>query len=272
MSGGAAEPADVFFTPRETPWFRARLALRVAVPPDPAARAAAVRLAWAAAVAAPPLMVAMIAPAATLTPGSVFALCCSALPGGAATAWSASRLREAREVTARALRQAGAEQRTAWLLAAGRLALFAGLGAAAGAVWIAMVHVPLARVLPRRSPLHAMFDGRTSSWISAAVLTVVFAVAGALLAGSPRWAQVDWNRYDPARLLRRVAASRPVRLLRPPIRRLAAAVTSAVPRPIRFAARRRNQSAESNATASLSVSTTGTPTFSSTGRLDEPPV
>ena len=203
--GGAADTMDDYFAPREHPWFRARLAARVAVPLDRRARSAAWRVAWSALPAAPPITVALVAPAGTLTLGAVIGLCCAALPGVVATAWSAARLRETRQLAAEALRQAGAEHRTAWLFAAGRLGLFAGAGALVGAGGLAALHDPLASVLPRRSPLRGMFAGGAFGWIQAAAMTVALVVCGALLAGAPFWARVDWGRFDPLRHGRSVA-------------------------------------------------------------------
>jgi hypothetical protein len=194
--GGSAGTADDYFTPREAPLFRARLAARVAVPLDRGARSAAVKVAWSAALAAPPVTIALVAPAAALTLGAVLGLCCAALPGVAATAWSAARLRDTRQLAARALRQAGAEQRTAWLIAAGRLALFAGVGALVAALCLTALHDPLVAVLPKRSPLRAMFAGGAFDWIVAVAMTGALASGGALLASSPFWTRVDWSRFD----------------------------------------------------------------------------
>jgi hypothetical protein len=194
MSGGApAGFAEGYFAPRETPWFRARLALRLAVPLDREAKLAAWKVAWSAAFAAPPLVVALIAPTGKLTAGTVAGLCCAALPGIAATAWSAARLRETRELAGRALRQSGAEQRTAWLIAAARLALFAGFGAIGGALLVAALHVPLGALLPRRAPLHGMFGAGLSTWVSATAITAAAAMGIALTAGSTVWDRIDWQ-------------------------------------------------------------------------------
>jgi len=194
MSGGApAGFAESYFAPRETPWFRARLALRLAVPLDRDADLAAWKVAWSAALAAPPLTVTLIAPTAKLTIGTVAGLICSALPGIAATVWSAARLRETRELAGRALRQSGAEHRTAWLLAAGRVALFAGLGALSGGLPVAALHVPLGAMLPRRAPLHGMFGAALSTWVSAIAVTTAVATGIALIAGSMAWTRLDWT-------------------------------------------------------------------------------
>jgi hypothetical protein len=225
-AGGAADTADGYFTARETPWFRARLALRVAVPLDRDARVAALRVGWSAALAGPPVTVALVAPDSTLTPGSVSALFCAALPGVVALAWSAARLCGTRQCAARALCQAGAQQRTAWLMAASRLSLFAGGGALAGAAGIAALHDPLVAVLPRRSPLRAMFAGGAQTWLQAVVLAAALAICGALAASSPAWARVEWSRFKPPQAARRrvgryvadVAGSRAARRLRTRIR------------------------------------------------------
>ncbi len=194
MSGDTAAPADAAFAPREAAGFRARLALRVAIPLDRPSRAAALKVTGSAALAAPPVLVARIAPTATLTPGAVVGLVCAALPGIAATAWTSAALREARRLKARALRQAGAEHRTAWLMAAGRLSLFAAIGALLGCVWVAAAHKPLGSVLPKHSPLHGMFAAGIATWIFAVVLTCALATGGALLASSPVWTRVDWSK------------------------------------------------------------------------------
>jgi len=110
-TGGPAVAAEDYFAPREAPWFRARLAVRVAVPLDRGARTAATRVAWSTLLAAPPVTIALVAPTASLTLGNVLGLSCAALPGVTATIWSAARLTETRWLAALALRQAGAEHR-----------------------------------------------------------------------------------------------------------------------------------------------------------------
>ncbi len=197
MTGGRpAGTADDYFTPPETPLFRARLALRTAVPLDRDARSAALKVAWSAALVAPPVAIALVAPASALTPATVLGLCCAGLPGASALVWSAVRLRDTRRLAALALRQAGAEHRTAWLIAAGRPALFAAVGTLVTALCLLLLHDPLAAVLPKRSPLHAMFVGGVSHWLLAVATTSAFVVAGTLLASAQFWARVDWSRFD----------------------------------------------------------------------------
>lgn len=196
MNGDAAADAvDSYFLPREAAWFRARLTLRLAAPLDRHARLAALKVAGSAALAAPPLTIALIAPAAKLTLSTAFALVCAALPGLAATAWTAAGLRETRRLAARALRQAGAEQRTAWLISAARLSLAAGLGALAGCLFVAFSHAPLGTVFPKHSPLRGMFVADAPTWLIGVALTVMLAIAGSLLASSPVWLTVDWSRF-----------------------------------------------------------------------------
>lgn len=196
-TGGAAATADTFFQPREPAWFRARLTLRLALPLDPGVRAAAWQVAWSAALVAPPVTVVLIAPAGRLTAGTLIGLLCCALPGTAALVWSASAQRDLRRSTARGLRQAGAEHRTAWLIATGRLALFAGAGAFAGSVCVALLHAPIGDLLSRRAPLHGMFGAGPLTWLVAILQTAALAVAGALTASSPVWQRVDLTRLNP---------------------------------------------------------------------------
>ncbi|HZP53171.1 hypothetical protein [Actinocrinis sp.] len=195
-SGGAAT-ADTFFQPREPAWFRARLTLRLAVPLDRGVRAAAWRVAWSAALVAPPITVMFIAPAGRLAASTLIGLLCCALPGAAALIWSAAAQRDLRRSTARGLRQAGAEHRTAWLIATGRLALFAGAGAVAGSVGVALLHAPIGDLLSRRAPLHGMFGAGVLTWLVAILQTAALAVAGALTASSPVWQRVDVTRFSP---------------------------------------------------------------------------
>jgi hypothetical protein len=193
-TGGSADTADGYFGPRETAWFRTRLALRLAVPLDRRAQAAALRVTWSAALAAPPVTIALIAPAQKLTLGALSGLFCAGLPGFAATAWAAVGLRETRRLTARGLRQAGAEQRLAWLVAVARLALFATAGALVGGVFVVLSHAPLGAVLPRHSLLHGMFAAGAADWLLGITMTIALIVGGALLANSTVWERVDWSR------------------------------------------------------------------------------
>jgi len=194
-AAGSAASADAYFQPPEPAWFRARLTLRLAVPLDRDARAAAWRVAWSAALVAPPIVVVLIAPAARLSASTLIGLFCCALPGIAALAWSASAQREVRRLTARGLRQAGAEHRTAWLIATGRLILFTGAGALGGAVCVALLHAPIGGLLSPRAPLHGMFGAGTVTWLVATLQTAALAVAGALTASSPVWQRIDLTRW-----------------------------------------------------------------------------
>jgi hypothetical protein len=193
-AGGSVAAADAYFQPREPAWFRARLTLRLALPLDRDARAAAWRVAWSAALVTPPILVVLIAPAARLSASTLIALFCCALPGIAALAWSASAQRDLRQSTARGLRQAGAEHRTAWLIATGRLALFTGAGALASSVSVALLHAPIGDLLSRRAPLHGMFGAGALTWLAATLQTAALAVAGALTASSPVWQRIDLTR------------------------------------------------------------------------------
>lgn len=195
LSDRTTDPADSFFEPRDAAWFRARLTLRLAVPLDRHAQLAALKVAGSTALAAPPITIALIAPAAKLTPSTVLGLFCAALPGFAATAWTAAGLRDTRQLALRGLRQAGAEQRLAWLIAAARLSLFAGIGASTGCTFLALSHAPLGTVLPQHSPLRGMFAADTPSWLIGVALTVMLTIGGALLASSPVWTSTDWGRF-----------------------------------------------------------------------------
>lgn len=192
---GTFGAADSSFGPREAAWFRTRLALRLAVPLDRDARLASLKVACSAMLAAPPVTILLIAPADRLTLGTVAGLCCAGLPGFTASAWAAAGLRDTRHLAAHGLRQAGAEQRIAWLLAAMRLALFAGVGALAGGLLVALLRAPLGAALPQYSPLHGMFAADAFTWLLGVVLTAVLAVGGALLASSPIWTRIDWTRF-----------------------------------------------------------------------------
>lgn len=191
----AADTVESYFLPREAAWFRARLTLRLAAPFDRHARVAALKVAGSAALAAPPITVGLIAPSAKLTLGAVFALVCAGLPGLAATAWTAAGMRETRRSAARALRQAGAEQRTAWLIAAARLSLASGLGALTGCLFVVFCHAPLGAVFPKRSPLRGMFVADAPTWLIGVALTAMLAIGESLLASSPVWLTVDWSRF-----------------------------------------------------------------------------
>ena len=207
-SSDTADAVDSSFEPREAAWFRTRLTLRLAVPLDRHARIAALKVAGAAALASPPITIALIAPAAKLTLGAVFGLFCAGLPGLAATAWTAAGQRETRQQALRGLRQAGAEQRLAWLIAAARLSLFAGTGALTGSLFLALSHAPLGTVLPRQSPLRGMFAADAVTWLIGVALTALLTVGEALLASSPMWITVDWGRFTGWLRVRRYAARR----------------------------------------------------------------
>lgn len=194
-TNGTLAALDGYFEPREAAWFRTRLAVRLAVPLERDAWIAALKVAASTALAAPPVAIALIAPAAKLTLGTVTGLCCAALPGFAATAWTAADLRHARLLATRGLRQAGAEQRTAWLIGAVRLPLFAGVGALASSVLVALLHAALGGALPQDSPLHGMFAADALTWLLSVALTTALAAGGALLASSPMWERVDWTRF-----------------------------------------------------------------------------
>jgi hypothetical protein len=171
--------------------FRVRLTLRLVLPVEGAARADAVRLAWSAALAALPLTVWLAAPVSALGTAGVLGLACAALPGVAATAWSAARMYDSRTGAQRALRQAGAEQRSAWFMATCRVVLFAGVGALVGGVCVIMFHSPVRRLLPKHSPLRPMLMVGGASWSAALMATVILVVLGALLASSPAWRRLD---------------------------------------------------------------------------------
>lgn len=176
---------------REPAGFRLRLALRLALPIDRAAHLDAMRLTWSAVLAALPITVWLAAPVSALGDSAVIGLACAALPGVTATAWSAARLYDARADADRALRQIGAEQRSAWLMAAARVVLFAGLGALAGSVCVLLFHHPLGRLLPKHSPLRPILAVGGADWLAALASTVVLLVLGALVASSALWRRVD---------------------------------------------------------------------------------
>jgi hypothetical protein len=91
----------------------------------------------------------------------------------------------------RALRQAGAEQRSAWVMATCRVVLFTGAGALIGGVCVIVFHAPLRRLLPNHSPLRPMLAVGGAAWSAALVATVILVVLGALLASSPAWRRLD---------------------------------------------------------------------------------
>lgn len=183
MSDGEA---DVSAQAPGPAWFHTRLALRLAVPPDRTAWMQAQRVAWSAALLAPPVTITMIAPTGRLTAGTLLRLLCAALPGCAALAWSVAALGHARRLTLHGLLQAGAQRRTARLVAAGRMCLFAASGAVGGAVLVALLHSPVGRIAPRRSPLHGMFGADATTWLVAIMLTAALCVLISLAAGRIR--------------------------------------------------------------------------------------
>jgi hypothetical protein len=176
---------------REPTGFRVRLALRLALPAERSARVNAVRLGWSAALAALPLTVWLAAPVSALGAAGVLGLACAALPGVTATAWSAALLYDSRMDAARALRQAGAQQRSAWVMATGRTVLITGMGALAGGFSVLIFHPSLRRLLPAHSPLRPMLAAGVSAWSTALVAAVILIVLGALLASSPAWRRFD---------------------------------------------------------------------------------
>jgi hypothetical protein len=161
------------------------------LPVEGSARVDATRLAWSAALAALPLTVWLAAPVSALGTAGVLGLACAALPGVTATAWSAARMHDNRSRALRALRQAGAEQRSAWLMATCRVVLFTTVGALAGGVCVIVFHAPMRRLLPKHSPLRPMLAAGGASWSAALVATVILVVLGALLASSPAWRRLD---------------------------------------------------------------------------------
>ncbi|HLK42472.1 MAG TPA: hypothetical protein VKV34_03955 [Thermoleophilia bacterium] len=171
--------------------FRVRLTLRMVLPVERPARVDAMRLAWSAALAALPLTVSLAAPVSALGTAGVLGLACAALPGVTATAWSAARMYDSRTGAMRALCQAGAEQRSAWVMATCRVVLFTGVGALVGGVCVIVFHSPLRRLLPKHSPLRPMLAVGGASWSAALVATVILVVLGALLASSPAWRRLD---------------------------------------------------------------------------------
>jgi hypothetical protein len=215
-SARSGQPAD-----REPAGFRVRLALHLAVPVEPAARVDAARLTWSAALAALPLTVWLAAPVSALGAAGVLGLACAALPGVTATAWSAARLYDSRTDTCRALRQAGAEQGSAWLMATGRVVLATSVGALTGGVAVLVFHPPLRRMLPKHSPLRPMLTAGFSTWSAALATTAVLIVLGAVLASSPAWRRFDararsaWSRAR-AQAHRTSAAVRERRSRQPP--------------------------------------------------------
>jgi hypothetical protein len=192
-------------TRRDSDWSRLRLALRLAAPVERAGRWAARKVAGSAALAAIPITVFFAAPVSALGPGTIAGLFCVALPGVVATGWTVAAMRGDRQASEGALLQAGAEQRTAWMLSACRPALFAGAGALGGGLFVTALHAPLATVLPSGSPLLAAFASRPIVWLAASASATLPAMAGALLADSPIWSRGDRPR------IRAPKASRPPR-------------------------------------------------------------
>jgi len=186
---GRARPKAV--ARREPSRFRLRLALRLALPMDRAAHFDAIRLAWSAMLAALPMTVWLAAPVSALGNTAVLGLACAALPGVTATAWSAAHLYDARADATRALRQTGAEQRTVWLMAAGRVVVFSGVGALAGSVCVLVFHHALGRLLPKHSPLRPILAVSGADWLAALIATVGLLTLGALVASSAFWRRLD---------------------------------------------------------------------------------
>jgi hypothetical protein len=176
---------------REPTRFRLRLAVRLAVPVDRGAHLDAMRLTWSAILAALPMTVWLAAPVSALGNTAVLGLACATLPGVTATAWSAARLYDARADAARALRQTGAEQRSAWFMAAGRVTVFSGLGALTGGICVLVFHHPLGRLLPKHSPLRPILAVSGDDWLAALAATVILLTLGALVASSALWRRID---------------------------------------------------------------------------------
>ena len=209
---GPARPMEA--RRREPSRFRLRLAVRLALPIDRSAHLDAIRLAWSAVLAALPMTVWLAAPVSALGNTAVLGLACAALPGVTATAWSAARLYDARADAARALRQSGAEQRSAWLMAAGRVVLFSGLGALMGSVCVLLFHHPLGRLLPKHSPLRPILAVSGADWLAALAATVGLLVLGALVASSALWRRVDARARALWAAIPWSAAAAPYRALR----------------------------------------------------------
>jgi cation transport ATPase len=208
--GSAADSAARAFPLRS----KLRLATRIAWPASGAARRDALRIFWSTAVAALPCALWLAAPDKSVGGGAFFALACAAAPGTVATVLAASRAREQRTTTSKALWQAGAEQKAARRVAAVRTAVCASLGALLGAVAIPLATPLLKGVLPQQSPLRAMLAASQADWLGAIIATVVLATAGALVIGAPFWSRIDRSALDwrrPATVLTALKARSPLR-------------------------------------------------------------
>ena len=194
-----------------------RLTTWIAWPTSGPARRDALRITWSAAIVALPCAVWLAAPAGSVGLGALFALACAAVPGSIATALAAAREREPRATTSKALRQAGADQLTARLIAAARTAACAALGALLGAAAVPAASPLLNGALPHHSPLRAMLAASPTDWIEAVAATVILATAGALAVGAPFWSRIDWQAITwrrPKTLLTALTALK----ARPPLR------------------------------------------------------
>jgi hypothetical protein len=201
--------------PRAFPlWLKLRLTSRIAWPATGSARRDALQVVWSTAVAALPCALWLAAPDRSVGAGTFFALVCAAAPGTVATVLAASRAREQRATTSRALWQAGAEQKAARRVAAVRTTVCASIGAFLGAVAIPLATPLLKEVLPHHSPLRAMLAASPADWFGAIVATVGIATAGALVIGAPFWSRFDrsalnWRR--PVTVLTVLRARSPLR-------------------------------------------------------------
>jgi hypothetical protein len=161
---------------RRSEWFRLRLTARIVYPADPAERWSTLWSAAVALLAAGPLTVWFAAPVAALSASRVLALGCCALPGVVATAWLAHSQTRRRELTSTALREAGAPDLEARLMAECRVVACAALGSAAGALCVWLAHARLSASVPTDAPMRKLLGAGSGAWLLGG--------SGAVLAGS----------------------------------------------------------------------------------------
>jgi hypothetical protein len=149
--------------------------------------------------------------AADRVPALTFlSLLCLSVPALPLWWWSAVPLGERRRETALALRQARINTRSAGATSISRQLAYPTIGAIVGTVLTALLHQPLARLLPSRAPLAIALKHSAGHWPFAAVLSVVVLITLTALLSSARSAEFygRFTRFT-ARLDRREAAPQP---------------------------------------------------------------
>lgn len=196
VSGDPAEP-------RSLVPFACQLAFRIARPVESADRRATRHLFWSCFLASVVLTFGLAAPFPSLSVGRLIAAACVIIPVATLPVWFATRMRQSRAATLRALRQAGAEPQIAWFISSLRIALVAVLAGLLGISVTAMLHPSLDHSLADGSPLRAMLAGTVLDWARALLATPLALLAVTLTAVSSRWSTPD-PRHRAAHASRRL--------------------------------------------------------------------